>query len=154
MDITELTDDVEKGELSPELSEVLHGVDRKHVRDLIMTACELEHEVGEPLTDAWLQLDACRSVLRDTDHPAILGRLDLVASLLREAVFSLLSTSAKCRTAAIDAPAVASARGENCRSDSDNRGLYGLRFPVRGLAQKRRQVRRPGSSPRAHANAR
>jgi hypothetical protein len=106
MDITELMDDVDERELSVVLPEVLRGVERERVRDLIMTACELEHQVGEPLTAAWLELDNCRSALGDTDHPAILGRLELAAALVREAAFNLLTASAKCRTAALDGQVV------------------------------------------------
>jgi len=102
MEITELVDEVQEGELSVELPEALRGVDREHVGDLIPTACELEHQVGEPLTAAWLELDNCRSALGDTDHPAILGRLELAAALVREAAFNLHAASAKCRTAALE----------------------------------------------------
>jgi hypothetical protein len=106
MDIMELIDAVDTEEFSRGLPAALRGADRERVRDLITTAHELEQHVGEPLTAAWLELDSCRSVLVAADHPAVLGRLDLVASLLREAVFNLLSTSAKCRTAALDDQAV------------------------------------------------
>lgn len=104
MGITKLIDVVDTEELSTAAPNALRGEDHERVTELILTEYELEQFVGEPLTAAWLELDSCRSALGDTDHPAILGRLDLVASLLREAVFNLLSTSAKCRTAAVDDP--------------------------------------------------
>ena len=106
MDIAELIEAVDTEEYSRGLPAALRGVDRERVRDLITTAHELEQRVGEPLTAAWLELDSCRSVLGQTDHPAVRGRLDLVASLLREAIFNLLSTSAKCRIAALDGQTV------------------------------------------------
>lgn len=102
MDITELIAVVDTEEFSRGLPDAQRGVTRERVRDLIITAHELEQRVAEPLTAAWLELDSCRSVLGAMDHPAVIGRLDLVASLLREAVFNLLSTSAKCRIAALD----------------------------------------------------
>lgn len=106
MDIMELIDAIDTEELSRGLPAALRGVDRERVRDLLTTAHEFEQRVGEPLTAAWLELDSCRCVLGDTDHPAIRGHLDMVASLLREAAFNLLSTSAKCRIAALDGQAV------------------------------------------------
>ncbi len=102
MDITEMLDVVGTEEPSGGVAASLRGVDHERTGELVSTARELERCVGDPLTAAWLELDSCRSALGNTDHPALLGRLDLTASLLREALFNLLSTAAKCRAAALD----------------------------------------------------
>lgn len=80
---------------SGELSAALRGADHEHAPEPIITASELEQGVGQPLAAAWLELDACRADLGNTDHPAVRGRLELMASLLREATLNVLSTAAK-----------------------------------------------------------
>ena len=152
MAITELIEHVDGRELSVELPETLQGVSHKRVRDLVMTADEFEHGVGEPLTDAWLQLDACRSALGNTDHPAISGRLDLVAALLREAVFNLLSTAAECRTAAVENQGIA--RGEAQGRRLENGVAPSPCLPLRKVRQHCRQGGQPHSVIRARATCR
>jgi len=111
-------------ESSGGLSAALRGVEHKRAPESVMTARELEEGVGQPLTAAWLELDACRAALGNTDHPAMLGRLELIVSLLREAVFNLLSTTAKYPSAALDGAVVERTRRDDFRSGSVNRCLH------------------------------
>jgi len=111
-------------ELSGDLSTAWRGMDRKRAPETVITAHELQQGVGQPLIAAWLELDACRAACGNTDHPAMLGRLELMASFLREAVFNLHLTTAKCPSTALDNTVVGRTRWEDCRSGSDNRRLH------------------------------
>jgi len=119
----------------------------------VSLARALDDGVGQPLTAAWLELDACRAALGNTDHPALLGRLELTAALLREAVFNLLSTTAKIRPDALAGAEVECAQREECRPGSDKKYLFGRRFPVRERGQEYRKVKGRRSVLRVRATA-
>jgi hypothetical protein len=129
-------------------------IDARAPREMgVSLAYALDDGVGQPLTAAWLELDACRAALGNTDHPALRGRLELTAALLRDAVFNLLSTTAKIRTDALAGAEVACAQGEECLPGRDKKHLFGRRFPVRERGQEHRKVKGYRSVLRARATA-
>ena len=122
------------------------GQDCGRVCESATTAFGVTDGVAQPLTAAWIELDTCRSVLGTMDHPAILGHLELVAALLREAVFNLLLATAKCPPAAVGGAAIERPRGQVGRSAYDTGSHHSVIFPVRQRGWDHRAVKQHRSA--------
>jgi signal transduction histidine kinase len=86
-----------------ELRAVLEVAHQEQLRDRTARADEIEQQVMQPLTAAWLEIDALRQELRGAGQNIHYGYLDMAAALIQESVGSLLRIASRCWPRALDA---------------------------------------------------
>lgn len=86
-----------------ELRAVLEVAQQEQLRDRTARADEIEQQVMQPLTAAWLEIDALRQEQRGASQDIHSGYLDMAAALIQESVGSLLRIASRCWPRALDA---------------------------------------------------
>jgi len=85
-----------------ELRAVLEVAHQEQLRERAARADEIEQQVMQPLTAAWLEIDALRQELRGASQNIHCGYLDMAAALIQESVGNLLRIASRCWPRALD----------------------------------------------------
>ena len=119
----DLGEEVEMMTRTEELRAVLEVAHREQLHDRAERADEIEQQVMQPLTAAWLEIDALRQELRGASQHIHCGYLDMAAALIQESVGSLLRIASRCWPRALD---TGLANAIQWKLD-DREEVYGLR---------------------------
>ena len=106
-----------------ELRAVLEAAHRQQLHDRAARADEIEQQVMQKLTVAWLEIDALRQDLQKRSQDMPCGHLESAAVLIQESVGNLLTIASRCWPRALDAGL---ANAIQWKLD-DREDVYGLR---------------------------